>query len=109
MPPLSWKSCSITSAQKPLYNHQDGLPQRLPVLPGHARRQGDVPEPLARRQRRLAEGVNQQGVVVRAHRAGGEVTVKDDPAAEFIALKHESRILGHSSNPVCGFLHDVTC
>ena len=24
-------------------------------------------------------------------------------AAEFLALKHESRILGHSSNPVCGF------
>ena len=23
--------------------------------------------------------------------------------SEFIALKHESRILGHSSNPVCGF------
>ena len=22
--------------------------------------------------------------------------------AEFLALKHESRILGHSSNPVCG-------
>ena len=22
---------------------------------------------------------------------------------EFLALKHESRILGHSSNPVCGF------
>ena len=24
-------------------------------------------------------------------------------ATEFLALKHESRILGHSSNPVCGF------
>ena len=23
--------------------------------------------------------------------------------AEFLALKHESRILGHSSNPACGF------
>ena len=22
---------------------------------------------------------------------------------DFLALKHESRILGHSSNPVCGF------
>ena len=55
------------------------LPHRLPVPPGHGRRQGDVAEPLAGRQRRLAEGVNQQGVVVRAHRAGGEVAVKDDP------------------------------
>ena len=25
------------------------------------------------------------------------------PISEFLALKHESRILGHSSNPVCGF------
>ena len=24
-------------------------------------------------------------------------------AAEFLALKHQSRILGHSSDPVCGF------
>ena len=23
--------------------------------------------------------------------------------AEFLALKHKSRIIGHSSNPVCGF------
>ena len=23
--------------------------------------------------------------------------------SEFLALKHESKILGHSSNPVCGF------
>ena len=55
------------------------LPHRLTVPPGHGRRQGDVAEPLTWRQRRLAKGVNQQGVVVRAHRAGGEVTVKDDP------------------------------
>ena len=25
------------------------------------------------------------------------------PSPEFLALKHNSRILGHSSNPVCGF------
>ena len=25
------------------------------------------------------------------------------PLPEFLALKQESRILGHSSNPVCGF------
>ena len=25
------------------------------------------------------------------------------PASEFLALKHKSRILGHSSTPVCGF------
>ena len=27
----------------------------------------------------------------------------ETPEAELLALKHESRILGHSSNPVCGF------
>ena len=30
--------------------------------------------------------------------AGGEML-----ETEFLALKHESRILGHSFNPVCGF------
>ena len=28
---------------------------------------------------------------------------KESKVAEFLALKHDSRILGHSSNPVCGF------
>ena len=31
------------------------------------------------------------------------VVVKLTPEAEFLALKHESRILGHASNPACGF------
>ena len=33
------------------------------------------------------------------------VTLHKDPhsTAEFLALKHKSRILRHSSNPVCGF------
>ena len=26
-----------------------------------------------------------------------------DDTAEFFTLKHESRVFGHSSNPVCGF------
>ena len=26
-----------------------------------------------------------------------------EPRPDFLALNHESRILGHSSNPVCGF------
>ena len=28
---------------------------------------------------------------------------------EFLALKHESIILGHSSNPACGLFCDGTC
>ena len=69
------------------------LPQGLPVRPGHAWREGDVAEPLSRRQRRLAERINQQGVVVVADRAGGKVAVKDDPEVQNSIKKNLASVL----------------
>ena len=45
----------------------------------------------------------QQFHVVQLNSSQWKTREKGNSTPEFLALKHKSRILGHSSNPVCGF------